>query len=102
MLDSEALRDEDKERIMQPHENIKTLCQKIYNIIDLDYFGIDCHIGVDGSMLIFEINACMHFTYDTSQTNYPKSYLRFSYLLPNATAIKRAMDQMLLRLSKSD
>ena len=102
MLDSEALRDEEKEFIAQPHEQIQALCHQIYNTLNLDYFGIDCHVGADGSMLIFEINACMHFTYDTSQTNYPKSYLKFAYLLPNATAIKTAMDQMLVRLARPD
>jgi glutathione synthase/RimK-type ligase-like ATP-grasp enzyme len=34
--------------------------------LELDYFGVDCHIGPDGNMLVFEANATMGMMIDKS------------------------------------
>ena len=38
---------------------IQAILDRICQRIGLDYFGIDCAIGQDGQVLIFEVNACM-------------------------------------------
>ena len=38
--------------------------QPIFSVIadrlDLDFFGVDCHLGPDGQVLLFEANSCMY------------------------------------------
>jgi hypothetical protein len=39
---------------------IQPLITKIYNLVKLDYFGIDCHIDEKFNILLFELNATMN------------------------------------------
>lgn len=43
---------------------IQNTIQKIYEIVQLDYFGIDCNIDENGNILIFELNANMNVLID--------------------------------------
>lgn len=38
--------------------------QEIARRLELDYFGVDCHIGADGELLLFEANANMNVMLD--------------------------------------
>ena len=42
-----------------PH--VKPVLDAIHRRIGLDYYGLDLHIGEDGSMLLFEANAAMNY-----------------------------------------
>jgi len=47
---------------------ISAAVQEIYRRIQLDYFGIDCHVGNDGELLLFEVNANMNVLHDPEGT----------------------------------
>jgi tetratricopeptide (TPR) repeat protein len=67
-----------------------TALRAICDIIGLDFFGIDCAIGPDGKLIVFEVNATMLVHRDTGL---------FSYKLPAVDRIKRCFDAMLKRMS---
>jgi glutathione synthase/RimK-type ligase-like ATP-grasp enzyme len=41
-------------------ERLRPLFLEIGRRLDLDYFGVDCHIAPSGEVLLFEANACMN------------------------------------------
>jgi len=47
------------DRKVLPH--VKPVLDAIHRRIGLDYYGLDLHIGEDGSMLLFEANAAMSY-----------------------------------------
>jgi glutathione synthase/RimK-type ligase-like ATP-grasp enzyme len=51
---------------------IQPTVKKIHDAIGLDYFGIDCHIDENGTMLIFEINANMNIFIDLEGSYFKK------------------------------
>jgi len=48
---------------------IQEAARKIKKRIGLDIFGIDAHIRADGSLMLFEVNACMRY-FGQRQNNY--------------------------------
>jgi hypothetical protein len=44
---------------------IRAAVLEIANRLDLDYFGIDCNIAEDGTITLFEANACMSILNNT-------------------------------------
>ena len=63
MHDNPGLQDEENRFLNSPDSLILQRCKSIYDILQLDFFGIDCHITDDNELLIFEINACMKSLY---------------------------------------
>ena len=55
---------------------IQTTITEIYERLNLDYFGIDCHIDQDRNILVFEINASM----DVLKTSEKKKELLDPYI----------------------
>ena len=51
-----ALIEEEKQFIKKLSEQQLQQCLEIKNTLELDYFGIDCHIAPDGRMLLFSYN----------------------------------------------
>ena len=47
---------------------ISAAVQEIHRRIQLDYFGLDCHIDDDGKLLLFEVNANMNVLHDPEDT----------------------------------
>lgn len=43
----------------QPPERLRNLLLKVADVMDLDYFGMDCSLRPDGRLLVFEVNAMM-------------------------------------------
>ena len=39
---------------------VASIVEEITRRLDLDYYGIDCHLSEDGEMTLFEANACMN------------------------------------------
>lgn len=48
---------------------ISATLAEIYRRIGLNYFGIDCHIAADGTMLLFETNATMNILHNQPSPN---------------------------------
>jgi len=91
MDDNLDLREEEKALVTKSTSDIATRCRKIYEVLGLDSFGIDCNIDEDGSMLVFEVNTCMNTTYGTTPN--PK-YDSYQYLQSSASTIRKAFNQM--------
>lgn len=88
-----TLQKEEEDFVNTFSEEHKAICRKIYDVLGLDYFGIDCHINGNNEMIIFEINACMRFYF--SKTADPS--VGYGYLRPNSIAIKEAIDNLLIK-----
>ncbi len=58
----------------------------IRQAVGLDFFGIDCAIGPDGRLVVFEVNASMLVHEDNAA---------FPYKAPAVDRIKHAFDAML-------
>ncbi len=66
MEDNSDYQIEEKEFLRNPGTQTLQRCRGIYEILKLDFFGIDCHVSDENELLIFEINACMRSTKKTS------------------------------------
>ncbi len=66
MSHTPALIEEEKQFIKKLSEQQLQQCLEIKNTLELDYFGIDCHIAPDGRMLLFEATPCILVGPDTS------------------------------------
>ena len=59
---------------------IQPIISKIHHRLDLDYFGMDCHIDNKMNLLIFEINANMSvFREGNMETGLVKDHVKLSY-----------------------
>lgn len=92
MKEDASLREEEEHFITALSPKVKQLCRMIYDRLKLDYFGIDCYVGDDDTLLIFEANACMYFTFNAQADTKSK----YSYLRSSSVAIKEAFDALLL------
>lgn len=94
MNDHVSLRQEEESFVKDPPAYIKTLCKEMHKILKLDFFGIDCNIGLDGSLLIFEINTCMNTSFSAKNK---EAYETYKYLTESSTKIKEAFKELLYR-----
>lgn len=69
-------------------KNYKTL-NGFYDLVGLDFFGIDFVVRADGSLFVFEVNASMRHSNDHSRN--------FPYMQPYIDRITRAFVDMLRR-----
>lgn len=92
MNDNASLRQEEESFVTHPPAYIKTLCKEMHDILKLDFFGMDCNIDADGSLLIFEINTCMNTSFSTNNN---EAYEQFMYLSESAMKIKEAFKSLL-------
>ncbi len=65
---------------------------KINAAMGLDYFGIDCGIDKEGSLVVFEANAAM-LVHQQNET--------MPYKIPYVAAIRKAFQEMVVRRAKS-
>lgn len=94
MNDHAALRQEEKTFVTHPPAYIQTLCKEMHKILKLDFFGMDCNIGSDGSLLIFEINTCMNTSFSAKSK---EVYETYKYLVESSSKIKTAFKELLYR-----
>jgi glutathione synthase/RimK-type ligase-like ATP-grasp enzyme len=94
MNDRAALRQEEESFVTNPPASIKTLCKEMHKILELDFFGMDCNIGPDGSLLIFEINTCMNTSFSARNK---EAYETYKYLVASSSKIKAAFKALLSR-----
>jgi hypothetical protein len=47
---------------------INSTINRIYQILKLDYFGLDCDINEDGTIILFECNANMNVFVETENS----------------------------------
>ena len=94
MNDHAALRQEEEALVTNPPAYIKTFCKEMHKILKLDFFGIDCNIRVDDSLLIFEINTCMNTSFSTKNK---EAYETYKYLVESSSKIKNAFKELLYR-----
>lgn len=94
MDDQEELRMEEKALVTTPTTDIASQCLKMYEILGLDFFGIDCHRYEDGTMLIFEINTCMNTNYSSGSSERAQKY---DYLQESADTIQKALNTMIIK-----
>lgn len=78
---------DDPEKSIGP-DNYRRL-QALYDIVRLDFFGIDFTETPDGGLLVFEVNPCMRHSNDHSR--------HFTYLQPHIDRISDAFDAMVNR-----
>ncbi|HEY7976846.1 MAG TPA: hypothetical protein VID67_01525 [Rhizomicrobium sp.] len=48
---------------------VAPIVKEITRRLDLDYYGIDCHVPEDGEMTLFEANACMNILFNNDPSN---------------------------------
>ncbi len=94
MNDHVALRQEEEAFVTNPPEYLNTLCKEMHKILKLDFFGMDCNIGLDGSILIFEINTCMNTSFSAKNK---EVYETYKYLVESSSKIKNAFKELLYR-----
>ena len=63
--------------------------QALYELIKLDFFGIDFCIQEDGTLFVFELNAVMRHSFAHADN--------FSYMEPYMTASSRAFLSMVFK-----
>ena len=80
-----------KNFISEIKPQIEPIITEIYNVIGLDYFGIDCHIDRDMNMTIFEVNANMNVFIATEN----------SIFIEHIEMIREALVQMILKKGNS-
>lgn len=94
MSDHASLREEEEYFVTHPPAYIKTLCKEMHKVLKLDFFGIDCNIGADDALLIFEINTCMNTSFSAKNK---EAYEIYNYLVESSTKIKTAFKELLYR-----
>ena len=67
---------------------LEPIFREIARRLDLDFFGVDCAIGDDGRVILFEANACMRILEQTQKSANIKA--------ETITAINKAVEQRLL------
>lgn len=92
MYDRADLRAEEEAFLQQPltksiNKTAIASLNKIASELGLGYFGIDCAIAKDGSMLVFEINAAFNAMVQDDLKSFP-------YLAKPVAAIKEAFNDM--------
>jgi glutathione synthase/RimK-type ligase-like ATP-grasp enzyme len=92
MNDDIALREEEKNLVENPPTYIKEICKAIYDILELDFFGMDCNLDDVNGMLIFEINTCMNTSFRASDK---ESMEKYKYLVQSSTVIKEKFKALL-------
>lgn len=70
-----------------PH--VKPVLDAIHRRLGLDYYGLDLHIGEDGSMILFEANAAMNYL-NTGKSAQP-------YRAPYHARVRQAIEVRLMR-----
>ncbi len=76
MASRDDLRKEEEKFITSPFEqsvskDAAASLRKVYETLGLDYFGVDCSVQEDGSLLIFEINAAFNTMEQGGLDTYP-------------------------------
>jgi glutathione synthase/RimK-type ligase-like ATP-grasp enzyme len=94
MNDHAALRQEEESFVTNPPAYIKTLCKQMHKVLKLDFFGMDCNIGADGSLLVFELNTCMNTSFSAKSK---EAYETYKYLVESSSKIKTAFKELLYR-----
>lgn len=94
MNDHPELRQEEASFVTHPPANINTLCKEMHKVLKLDFFGMDCNVRPDGSLLIFEINTCMNTSFSAASK---ETYERYKYLVESSSKIKKAFKALLFR-----
>ena len=61
LYEKHDLAKEEEAFVKHPPEKSVAHCKRIYEKLELDYFGIDCAIDENGDLLIFETNVCMRY-----------------------------------------
>jgi glutathione synthase/RimK-type ligase-like ATP-grasp enzyme len=95
----EDLRHEEEAFLTQPLDKslgataTKSL-RKMADIVGLDYFGIDCSLQDDGTIILFEVNAAFNSMVQDDLPIYP-------YLEKPVTQIKEAFNVMVAEKAKS-
>ncbi|SAL61225.1 TPR domain-containing protein [Caballeronia udeis] len=90
MLNQHWMQDEERAFLADPHSVFGPrqfhALRAIQREIDLDYFGIDCALDLNGRVVVFEVNACMlvhsnneHFYYKNKSVSLIKE--RFEAML---------------------
>jgi len=74
---------ENFDKIIKP--KIQNIINTIYNVLSLDYFGIDCGVDINGQMVIFELNSNMNILINNQ-------YNKDKYI----DKIKNAINKMIL------
>ncbi len=78
---------EARELLTNPGQELLKHCRAIHEILELEFFGVDCHVGDGNEMLIFEVNASMT---STSRKRRNADYLQRAH-----SAVKEAVTRML-------
>jgi glutathione synthase/RimK-type ligase-like ATP-grasp enzyme len=98
MGSDEALRREEEAFVNHPPETIDEQCFNIYKALGLDVFGMDCYVDEAGTMLIFEVNACMNTSYGNRSSSDLEMY---DYLTASSERIRKAFGALLIQKAES-
>ena len=63
--------------------------QEVRAAVGLEFFGVDCSLDRDGTIVVFEVNASMLVHNDNKD---------FPYKTPHSARVKEALESMLARL----
>ena len=85
MSGNKELQKEEKQFLQSSDQGNIKKCLEIKKALNLDYFGIDCHVDKKGNMLIFEATPCMGLLDDTD----------FSYTNSAFKRIQKAIQELI-------
>ena len=94
MLDNKSFRTEEETFVTSPFFNnlspttIDSL-KKLNQELDLDYYGIDCCVKPDGTLLIFEINCAFHTLHQSDPD-------KFTYLLYPLERVRQTLEAAII------
>lgn len=89
MSGSHKFQKEEKDFLQNNNQESIKKCLAIKKVLNLDYFGIDCHVDKNGNMLIFEATPCMGLLDDTN----------FSYTNSAFKRIQKAIQELIQKKS---
>lgn len=96
MIDVPALRQEEKDYLNNFNKVIlpkyEVTLKEIHNKIGLDIYGIDCFLRDDGTIVVFEANACMDLI---SMWLGPNN--EYKYKKPHRAAVRKAIINLLIK-----
>lgn len=82
---------EEKKFLEESHKKDTPIFTRLYELLELDYFGVDFSYSQEGRMIIFEVNSC--FRTIGSKEN-PVDY-PYSYTEPYVKNIKTAIEEVI-------
>jgi glutathione synthase/RimK-type ligase-like ATP-grasp enzyme len=88
--------EEEKVFLRDFNEKDLSAFRKFYEMLELDFFGVDFTYARDGRMVVFEINSCFRAIVDVENQPSEHSERGYDYHKPYIENIKKAIESLIL------